>query len=412
VDKYLLHHAESECNSLDGFPKLDLDACLIVPCYNEGLEFINQLEAATFPETTPLIIVVVNQPLTATLGKQVSSTTSKNQKILDHFCQSGKQIWAQSNLTLYQLAEKRKFWLVTDKTSIDQRIPAKQGVGLARKIGADLALQLIHQGRIRSKWLHCTDADTILPENYFDIGISGASPLHSVAISGFTHIPCPIDNDVNVWKATQLYERALNYYIAGLSWAGSPYAVATIGSILSIDSQSYAQVRGFPKLSAGEDFYLINKLIKQGPVLHREKCVVKIISRTSDRIPFGTGPAIDKILQLNSPYTDYCYYAPEIFSALKQWLDLIPKIDNLLNLGLEPLGQLPQNTKWVLEQANISKLWQHLEKQANKPEDYIKMTHDWFDAFQTLKFIRRMQEFFHPQRPLLTCIEEAPFDTP
>ena len=53
--------------------------------------------------------------------------------------------------------------LVIDKN----RLPAKHGVGLARKIGADLALQLIVDNKLKSHWIHNTDADVVLPHDYF-----------------------------------------------------------------------------------------------------------------------------------------------------------------------------------------------------------------------------------------------------
>ncbi len=49
--------------------------------------------------------------------------------------------------------------IVVDRVSAPWRLNPKQGVGLARKIGTDLALALIEQGRIHSPWILQTDAD-------------------------------------------------------------------------------------------------------------------------------------------------------------------------------------------------------------------------------------------------------------
>jgi hypothetical protein len=42
-----------------------------------------------------------------------------------------------------------------------QGLPHKEGVGLARKIGCDIALSLYERGTLKSRWLHTTDADAI-----------------------------------------------------------------------------------------------------------------------------------------------------------------------------------------------------------------------------------------------------------
>ena len=65
---------------------------------------------------------------------------------------------------------------------------------------------------------------------------------------------------------SRLYEYSLRYYVAGLTYAQSPYAFHTIGSTMAVNAEHYASVRGFPRREAGEDFYLLNKLAKVGSV--------------------------------------------------------------------------------------------------------------------------------------------------
>src|SRR5262249_19650925 len=58
--------------------------------------------------------------------------------------------------------------LLTDRARPGHFPPAKQGVGLARKIGNDIALALHADGQIASPWLANTDADVLLPADYFE----------------------------------------------------------------------------------------------------------------------------------------------------------------------------------------------------------------------------------------------------
>jgi hypothetical protein len=57
--------------------------------------------------------------------------------------------------------------LLVDRASEGRRFPTDQGVGLARRIGMDIALGLFARERLESPWLGCTDGDARLPADYF-----------------------------------------------------------------------------------------------------------------------------------------------------------------------------------------------------------------------------------------------------
>ena len=121
---------------------------------------------------------------------------------------------------------------------------AERGVGLARKIGCDLALSLWTRGQLREPWIHTTDADAVPPAEAFD-----ADPPDAVALSlPLWHEPC---GDPRIDRATVLYEVWLRYYVAGLGWAGSPWAFLTVGSAMAMRAEAYAAVRGVPRREAG-----------------------------------------------------------------------------------------------------------------------------------------------------------------
>jgi hypothetical protein len=166
--------------------------------------------------------------------------------------------------------------LIVDLSQEPWLIPADQGVGLVRKIGADIALYLISNGKITCPWIHATDADARVPDDYFlrateaQIGINGNSLPPSCFIYPYQHIPDPDmeqHDHQRYWSALTDYELWLRYYVAGLEWAGSSYAYPSIGSLLAFDALAYARIRGFPKRMAGEDFYFQNKLAKMGSMI-------------------------------------------------------------------------------------------------------------------------------------------------
>ena len=109
-------------------------------------------------------------------------------------------------------------------------IPAAQGVGLARKTGCDIALKWMSEGAINGEWIHSTDADALLPQDYFQ-QLDSSNPYAVAAVYPFRHIP---GADHNCDEATALYELRLHHYVLGLEYAGSPYAHHTLGSCLAV----------------------------------------------------------------------------------------------------------------------------------------------------------------------------------
>src|SRR4029453_17325557 len=137
--------------------------------------------------------------------------------------------------------------VLVDRAAPGHFLPEGQGVGLARKIGNDIALRLHAAGRLSSPWLHNTDADTILPNDYFDQTRPLAPDGNAAALYFFEH---RFSEDAALALAARLYEISLRYYTLGLAWAGSPYAYQAMGSCLAVRPDAYASVHGFPRRNA------------------------------------------------------------------------------------------------------------------------------------------------------------------
>ena len=116
---------------------------------------------------------------------------------------------------------------------ITEPLPKRQGVGLARKIGTDLALELYARGQLESPWLYTTDADAILPDNYLHIDL----PEQGAVVFGHVHA----SKDERLQRAADLYDLHMAYYIAGLTYAGSTYAFPTLGSTIAVHSAGRLQ---------------------------------------------------------------------------------------------------------------------------------------------------------------------------
>jgi len=396
--KYLNTYAEPEVNSLDNFPAgIRYRYCVVIPAYNEADDFLLRFINSNIINNSVLLILVINQPH--------SKTDSSMQINLYNQCGlSGKQVWQKNNLTLIQIKQSQSHLLVIDRFSNSYSIKDDQGVGLARKIGADIACTLIDQNIITSPWICSTDADTHLPENYFSV-LDEIPDNIAAATYSFGHI----NNADALSKATQYYEQALRYYVAGLQWAGSTYAFHTIGSTLAFRYDAYALVRGFPKRAAGEDFYLLNKLAKLDHIWTIADAKVLIEPRLSDRVPFGTGPAVSGILQLPE-IDDYHYYHPQLFIELKQCLYAMTHLwEEKEELSLW-FSNLSEPAQYALKALNFNKLTAHILKQVSNKQQCERHIEQWFDGFRTLKFMHILQDGFYASIPLRQAIDEAPWD--
>ena len=162
-----------------------------------------------------LTIVVVNAPDDETIEIEKIRSTRKLLAGLEH-------------------SEHRPI-VVIDRASPGKRLPPKQGVGLARKIGSDIALRLYRDGYVTSPWLCQTDADARLPKDYF----SALSSHQGTVVFSHQHV----SDDAMLQFAAKLYDAHMQYYVQALACQGSPYAYPTLGSTIAVQANSYARAR-------------------------------------------------------------------------------------------------------------------------------------------------------------------------
>lgn len=340
-------------------------------------------------------------------------------------------ITGNSNWKLY--TEHQIDWLVIDHTD-SWSFARKQGVGLARKTLGDIGIILKSHGVLKTNWMHQTDGDARIPENFFT-QIHSIPDLHnfSAVVHTFSHIPADEDlaEDSVSWRALMHYEIWLRYYKLGLAYAGSPYAFFTIGSLISFNLEIYAQARGFPKKNAAEDFYFLNKMNKLAPVYSLKNQAIKLVNRPSNRVPFGTGRGTQDYVQKLTQGEDILTYHPSIFSVLKILLDVIEQsiieddLDSFKNRIHESMAvflkyhEAMHNRKIesesLLDALKIDTFHSscyEAAKRSRSKEAALKQFHSWFDAFRTLKVIHTLRDEFFGELPMLQSLKAAHFFTP
>ena len=376
IERYLANYAEPEAQALGSAQQATLNlsgrplqdtrvwqGCLVIPAFDETFEPLHQ-QLTSLASDDVLVILVVNPP------EDAKPRAIEDTKVLLNMLHT----------------QDYDHVIVVDRASNGLRLNPKQGVGLARKIGSDLALALRFAGRLRSDWLLQSDADVVFPAGYTEL--LHQNPVHNSAGARiFPH--SHYSSDPTLHYAGQLYDQHMSYYVAGLAMAGSRYAHHSLGSTIAVHAKSYAAVRGYPKRSAGEDFYLLNKVRKLAPIEPLRGPILSIEARTSARVPFGTGPALRKIVE--SLATDptggsYLSYHPACFSllgralsALNQWAD-------------DPRQAIHFDVSRRLSALGFEGFAGGLSKQQISPKQRHRCVHDWFDGLKTLQFIHACQE--------------------
>lgn len=409
MDQYLSLYAEPEIAALDSLSgPAKWQNVMVIPACNESQEF---LRAPPPCDGRSLMIVVINESETAS-----AVVSSRNRELATAVFERFELQWQSDSrftgfvLSLLSDSHAAHDVLLVDRFTDGRQLPVKGGVGHARKIGVDLASKLVHSGVICSPWIHCTDADVQLPETYFRASDRIQQPAGEIAalIYPFHHCDEPTKAESQeVILATGLYELSLRYYVAGMKLAGSPYAFHTIGSTMAVNAVHYAKVRGFPRREAGEDFYLLNKLAKVGQVLELAEgpdCEsIEIEARRSDRVPFGTGAAVNRISGLADPLADFRFYDPLVFELLGHWLRALPVIWRASSselascvfphsTGAASLDDKQQSLLQGLVDIGVPRALEHAFRQSKNLDQFSRQMSTWFDAFRSLKLIHILRD--------------------
>lgn len=412
VRKYLAQHAEPESALVrNGLPAARrYGHVLCIPAHGEGENLLRSLASVPKgPRGDSLIIVVVNEthasPEPFRRANQATLAALRGQADRASAAGFGATFATHPNGDI----------LLIDRTRTGHVLPDGQGVGLARKIAADVALGLWAAGRVDSAWIHCSDADVVFPADYFSrpISVSGdaASDIGpSALIYDFVHVPEPATA-----RAALRYEIFLRYYVLGLRSAGSRYAFHTIGSTLALAPLAYAQARGFPRRNAAEDFHLLAKLAKLGPVRSLRGEPLRLSGRISTRVPFGTGAGIAKELERFDAGEFYPAYDPRVFSWLGVWLRTLDALGSGGPASEQSVADCLSEQAADVSDVDAEVLFRVLDELgAIRAADSgrqrgTRHLHERFDALRTLRFVHHLRDSQFPSLPLETAICDAPF---
>ncbi|WP_299464987.1 glycosyltransferase family 2 protein [uncultured Microscilla sp.] len=357
-------------------PKTEL--IIVIPCYDEPnlTGTLESLATCQPPQAPVEVIVVVNQGVNTP----------------EHSIAQNQQTVAQAN---EWIATNHQEWLTVHIIKAYNLPKKSAGVGLARKIGMDEALYRL--GAIGNNGgIVCLDADCRVASNYlvaleqaFAQGIQSAS-IH------FEHRP---DVSEVLQEGIVQYELFLRYYVAALRLAGFPYAYHTIGSSMAVRAHIYALSGGMNRRKAGEDFYFLHKIAPLGKYYEISQTTVYPSSRTSHRVPFGTGKAQQK--WLDHAQETLSTYDPKTFSDLKAFLDCSPQLFQINDHTLKELYKtFPASIQAFFGWEEFAAQVQDIDQKTATLESFLKRWYHWLDGLKILKYVHFARDHYYPEIPI------------
>ncbi len=333
-----------------------------------------------------IVVIVVNQPETAAVD---SSERVENLETLH---------------LLPRLRDELPYPLVwIDACSAGCGLPDGRGVGLARKLGADTVMVEVADAmgkddaatmtaqRFEEFLVFHLDADCEVGAGYLQASRGALEKAGAVAGTidvrhRIEELPAGLAR-----RAAVEYECYLRLFVAGLEYAGSPYAFPTIGSAMFSTLSAYVKAGGVPgDRVAGEDFYFLQQLAKTGLMAHVTSTCVKPGCRVSDRVAFGTGPFIGESVRAGR--IPERFYPMHCFVQLRCLLTTVAESANAglaeveLRAALES-GLEAKNLDFI-ERLGLFRVWPKFKCESKGDADrLLTKFHTWFDYLASVRFL-------------------------
>nr|WP_321405537.1 glycosyltransferase [uncultured Carboxylicivirga sp.] len=265
------------------------------------------------------------------------------------------------------------------------------GVGWARKIGMDYAVSKFADEDNPGGIILSLDADCVVCPNYFtEVWKKFEEEIINGCTICFEHQSEGLNDSQK--EAIFQYELHLRYYLQALRWTGHPHAFHTVGSSFAVTAEAYVRAGGMPRKQAGEDFYFLQKVISLGRFSELNTTCVYPSSRMSDRVPFGTGPTIAKLINDSD---DYKTYNLQAFIDLKDLFTIRDKFFKIEQDGyLDLLSELSGRIRSYLMNSDFYTDLTNVNNNCSSLNTFNKRFFEVFDAFRVVKYLNYVHEHF------------------
>jgi len=292
-----------------------------------------------------------------------------------------KNICLNNQATIDLLLSKK----LDNLTVINRSSPGKGwdkkhfGVGWARKTAMDHVSGIAQPEDI----ILTLDGDTHFSEKYFQSFTDAFDeyPQVKALTTPYFH-PLPVDDEA-ASRAILRYEIYMRHYAINMLRIGNPYAFSALGSAIACSAKTYRSIGGITPHKSGEDFYFVQKLRKFGEILIWLEEKVYPAARFSDRVFFGTGPAM--IRGSGGDWSGYPIYPASFFDEIKSTFDAF---EHLYDRDLD----LPM-TAFLTEKFEEN-FWQPLRDNASGVENFARACRHKVDGLRILQYLKWRNQAF------------------
>ena len=358
---------------------LNLGLVVVIPAFDEPFLLLSlmNLKKCELPSCDVEVIVIIND----------SEKTAPEIKEANFQLFKQADAWAKANSK-----PRLKFHILY----FPDNNAKHAGVGLARKTGMDEACWRFEKIKNKKGIIACFDADSKVDSNYFVV-LENHFKKHrkSVACSVyFEHPTGGADFDPQTYEAIIAYELHLRYFIEYQRVIGFPFAFHTIGSSMAVRSDAYQKQGGMNRRQAGEDFYFLQKFIELGNFKDCNETRVIPSPRPSHRVPFGTGKAVQGILNSKGKYETY---SPESFEDLKLLFKKVKLLYEYLETDKSDFIELmPEPVAQFLNKIKFESRVEEIHLNTTNFKTFKSRFYRWFNAFMLMKYLHFARDNFYP----------------
>ncbi len=265
---------------------------------------------------------------------------------------------------------------IIDRSSPGKGWPEKaHGIGVARKLLMDHISRIANENDV----IISMDADTVFNTEYF---ASVAENLRLNPAASAIAIPyyhkLTYNNELD--RIMLRYEIYMRAFAINMWRIRSPYSFSALGSAIAIPVWAYRAVGGMTPKISGEDFYFLQKIVKTGRLLHFNNEIVFPAARLSDRVFFGTGPALIK--GIDGDWSSYPIYNYRLFDMIANTYKLFGPIYS-------------KDIKTPLDDFLIRRFkelpWKALRQNFKSQTHFIRACHEKIDGLRILQFLKESQ---------------------
>lgn len=262
---------------------------------------------------------------------------------------------------------------------IDHSSPGKGWTGKAFGVGKarQVLMEHINKKASADDLIVSLDADTCFDPGYLEAVTRIFDTLpHAIALSNpYYH---RLTGEDQLDRAMLRYEIYMRHYAINMWRIGSPYNFTALGSAIALPVSAYRKIGGITAKKSGEDFYFLQKLRKAGWICTHNTHVVYPQTRYSDRVFFGTGPALIKGSQGN--WQSYPVYSHRLFDKVKKTYHMFPAL-------FDSNPETPMSA-FLSAQFRENDPFSELRKNSSSREQFVKACHQKVDGLRILQFLK------------------------